>query len=169
MASVKVLLALIFLASTSAFASPEQLDLRAEVGRFFALKNIEGRWAFKSVDERCDLVIEYWKSTEVVMITLQDQNGVLGTSFRAASIREETVPLFNDKTYLSYYSDFSKSPDHVFVVEGVYEFNGIPGDKATQKTLYLSRALQVYSHGLYRYVTYGATDRSGTESKSCVF
>ncbi len=165
-----VQIVLSFFVTSAAWAAPQQqMDVRQELGRFFALEPMQGRWAFKSADARCDFMIDYWDDTGVVQITVQDDKLALRTSFRAVTHREETVPLFNDKTYFSYYSDFSASEDHMFVVEGVYEFLGVPGDQSTRKVLYHTRALQILRQGDHRYVTYTASDRSGTDSKSCVF
>lgn len=167
--TLKFLLAASLLMAFPTFAAQPVLDVRSTVGWFFPLSPIEGRWTFKSVDNICELAIEYWQDSGVVQITLTDDKSVLGTSFRALTQREETVPLFNDKTYLSYYSDFATAQDHMFLVEGVYEFTGLPGQKNTRKLLYLTRALLIQAQGPYRYVTYTASDRQGTEAKSCVF
>ncbi len=159
----------LFLSAPVWAAAQERIDVRKELGRFFTLEPLQGRWVFKSVDERCEFMVDYWEDTGVVQITLQDDQQALGTSFRALTHREETLPLFNDKTYFSYYSDFSTSEEHMFVVEGVFEFLGEPADKSTRKILYLTRAMNILRQGEHRYVTYTASDRTGTDSKTCVF
>lgn len=161
----------LLLGAPASFGAQEDviLDVREELNRFFTLQPREGRWEFQSVDQKCNLVIDYWDHLGVVLFTLKNEKTTLSTSFRSVTQREETVPLFNDRTYFSYYSDFSKSADHVFLVEGVYEFLGVPGDKATQKVLYLTRAIQFFAQGSHRYVTYTVSNREDTDSMSCVF
>lgn len=164
-----VLIGLVIGAPMSFGASEDVLDLREELNRFFKLEPREGHWRFQSVDQKCELTIDYWDYLGVILFTLKNEKVELNTSFRTVTQREETVPLFNEKTYFSYYSDFSRSTDHVFLVEGVYEYLGVPGEQSTRKVLYLTRAIQLYAQGPHRYVTYSASNRDGTDSLSCVF
>lgn len=163
--------ALLFFAPISGAQPLDTINVRNSIANFFSMPAEQGAWNFKSADGRCSLHVEFYRDTGVVTVFVHNENQTLGTSFTQELRREETLPLYNDhdSVYMSFYSDFALNHEHLFILDGVFEYVGNPSQKDSTKKIYLTRSLQIQAQNTYRYVTYTETDRQVTNTISCIF